>query len=241
MGELIVVAAAVLLASMVQVVAGFGLALLAVPVMTLAISTRDAVVITTLMSMSMTTFQAWHERAERHRQLAWRLAIAAYAGMPLGFVAFVLVDERVLQLALGVSVLVAVVVLAARVNLERGGLGLDLACGFTAGVLNTSISTSGPPLVFALQAQHLSGARFRATISWVFAVSNVLAITLFVAGGKVTSAGVSGAAVAVPALIAGQVLGFPLRRHVHGERFRWLVLVLLAVAAVSAMTAAITA
>ena len=42
-----------------------------------------------------------------------------------------------------------------------------------------------------------------------------------------------------PALLVGQALGFPLRKHVHGQRFHVLVLVLLGVAGASAIVGAL--
>ena len=93
-----------------------------------------------------------------------------------------------------------------------------------SGVLATSLSTNGPPLVFVLQARQLSAAAFRATISTVFALSNIGGLTLFIASGEITRDGIVAAAVTIPAMLFGQLLGFPIRKHVHGERFRWLVL-----------------
>ena len=40
-------------------------------------------------------------------------------------------------------------------------------------------------------------------------------------------------------MILGQVSGFPLRKHIHGERFRYLVLVLMTGAAISAIVNAL--
>ena len=40
-------------------------------------------------------------------------------------------------------------------------------------------------------------------------------------------------------ILVGQLLGFPIRKHVHGERFRWLVLLLLFGAAISAIVNAL--
>ena len=84
-----------------------------------------------------------------------------------------------------------------------------------------------------------SAASFRATISTIFALSNVGGLTLFIASGKITRDGLVASAVTVPALFVGQLLGFPIRKHVHGERFRWLVLVLMFGAAISAIVNAI--
>jgi hypothetical protein len=40
-------------------------------------------------------------------------------------------------------------------------------------------------------------------------------------------------------MLVGQLLGYPIRKHVHGERFRWLVLVLLVGAAISSIVNAL--
>ena len=69
--------------------------------------------------------------------------------------------------------------------------------------------------------------------------TNVGGLTLFIVSGNVTRDGLIATAVTVPALILGQLLGFPVRKHVHGERFRWLVLVLMFVAGTSAIVNAL--
>ncbi len=233
------VAGIVFLAAMVQVLSGFGFGLMTVPLMTLVITTREAVVVSTLLGVGLSSWQAWHQRADAVRPLVVRMTSAAYVGMPIGLWVFVVVDDHTLRLLLGIAVLVAVVLLAVRVNLHHVGPGLDIGAGLLSGILNTSLSTNGPPLVFVLQARQLEPPAFRATISQVFAWSNVVGLTLFLVAGKVTGDGVVAAAVAMPALIAGQFAGFPLRRHVHGERFRRLVLVLLTGAAISAIVTAL--
>jgi uncharacterized membrane protein YfcA len=233
--DLVVVTAAVLGASFVQVIAGFGFALLAMPVMTLAIPVEQAVVVATLLSVATTIWQSLHQRAHADRPLLKRLVAGAYAGMPLGLVVLNVVADRPLRAVLGACVLVATALLARRMSLAHAGPALDYSCGFLSGVLNTSLGTNGPPLVFDLQARHLQPDRFRATLVTVFALSNVLALTLFIADGKVTGDGVRAAAIAVPAWVAGQATGWPVRRHVHGERFRWLVLTLMFVAGATAV------
>ncbi len=237
--QLIVVGAAVFVAAFMQIVAGFGFALLAVPLMTLAIEPKIAVVVSTLTGIFVTSWQAYKDRAVADNVLVRRMTIGAYVGMPLGLLVFVSVNDNVLRLLLGIAVLVAVVLLAMRVNLHHVGPRLDYGSGFISGVLATSLLTNGPPLVFVLQARQLSAVTFRATISTVFALSNIGGLALFIASGKITRDGIVAAAVTIPAMLFGQLLGFPIRKHVHGERFRWLVLLLLVVAAVSAIINAI--
>jgi uncharacterized protein len=234
--QFVAVAAVVCFAALVQVVSGFGFALLAVPLMSIAVPTSTAVVVSTLLGAGVSTWQAWQGRAQTVRPIAGRLVLGSYIGMPLGLLVFLTVSDDVLRLILGVAVLIAVVLLAARIDLRRAGSGLDVGAGFVSGVLNTSLSTNGPPLVFVLQARHLEPDPFRSTINTVFAASNLVGVPLFLIAGQVTGSAALAALVALPALIAGQFAGYPLRRHLHGERFRRLVLGLLVIAALSAIT-----
>ncbi|MCU1500849.1 MAG: hypothetical protein JWM12_203 [Ilumatobacteraceae bacterium] len=236
--QLTTVASAVFLASFVQTIAGFGFGLLAMPVMTLAISPQRAVVVSSLVGVLITTWQAWTMRADADRPLVRRMTIAAYVGMPLGLLVLTTVGDNTLRICLGVSVLVATAMLASNVRVSVGRRA-DLAAGFLSGVLNTSLSTNGPPLVVALQARRLDAPQFRATISAVFALSNVFALSLFLGTGKINTPGLEAAALAAPALVAGQLLGHPIRKHLHGERFRVLVLCLLAAAGLSAIVVAL--
>jgi uncharacterized membrane protein YfcA len=237
--NILVVVAAVLIASSTQAVAGFGFGLLSVPIMTLSIDAKLAVVVSTIMAVCTATWQAWHGRKHADRVLVKRLTIAAYLGMPVGLWVFLVVSDTTLRLALGVAVLIAVVLLATKINLHHVGPVLDVGAGFVSGVLNTSLSTNGPPLVFALQARQLPPDRFRSTIAMVFAFSNVASLAMFFAAGKVNRDGLVLAAFAVPVMLFGQWAGLPLRRHFDPERFRWLVLTLLGVAAISAIVAAL--
>ena len=45
--------------------------------------------------------------------------------------------------------------------------------------------------------------------------------------------------ITIPAMVIGQTIGYPIRKHVHGERFRWLVLVLMIGAAISSIVRAL--
>ncbi|MEY2400464.1 MAG: hypothetical protein QOJ08_575, partial [Ilumatobacteraceae bacterium] len=153
--QLIVVGAAVFFAAFMQIVAGFGFALLSVPLMTLAIEPKLAVVVSTLIGTFVTTWQAYKERARADKVLLRRMVTGAYVGMPLGLLVYLSVDDNMLRILLGLAVLIAVVLLALRVNLHHVGPRLDYGAGFLSGVLATSLSTNGPPLVFVLQARQL--------------------------------------------------------------------------------------
>jgi uncharacterized membrane protein YfcA len=105
--------------------------------------------------------------------------------------------------------------------------------------LNTSLSTNGPPLVFALHTRKMTAVAFRGTIVPVFAWCNIGGLALFAGRGQVTRDGLLAAAVALPAMLTGQLFGQPLRSRVNERLFRRLVLALLTFAAASAIMASL--
>lgn len=235
--ELIWIAACVGLAACAQTLSGFGFALISVPLMTVVLSPQVAVVVSTMVGAVSTLVQAVADRRDADRSAVMRLTIAAYAGMPIGFGVFLVVSEGVLRFVVGVAVLIAALVLVRGFRLESPSVVLDGVMGFVSGVLATSTSTNGPPLVFVLQARGMSPQVFRATINIVFALSNIGALTFFVAGGKIDGDGLVGFAVALPAMLLAMRIGYALRPRVEGDRFRRLVLGLLILAGMSAIAA----
>ena len=238
-GELIVVGVAVFAAITVYMVAGFGFALLAMPLMTFAIPVERAVVVVALLAIVSTSSQAYTHRAHVRVPLARRLVISSYAGMPLGIVLLNTIDDRALRIVLGVGVIIATIVLIRDLTLTHAGPHLDYAMGFVSGVSNTSIGANGPPLVFDLQSRRLAPNEFRGTIGLVFALGNAFSLVLFIADGKVTHDGLTAAAVAFPAWVLGSLLGRYLQPKVPEHHFRRIVLGLLLVTGATTILAAV--
>ena len=237
MHEIVWIVACVGVAAFAQSLSGFGFALIAVPLMTLVLEPSVAVVVATMVGAVSTVVQAWTDRRHAEREVWSRLTLAAFVGMPVGAVLFLVVSAGTLRLLVGLAVLVAAVVLVRGFRLEQPSRGLDWAMGVVSGVLATSTSTNGPPLVFVLQARGMDPSGFRATINTVFALSNIGALAFFVGAGKVNAEGLIGFAVAIPSMLLAMRLGYAVRPRVEGERFRRLVLTLLTLAGVSAIVA----
>jgi uncharacterized membrane protein YfcA len=238
--QVVVVAMAICFSAMVTAVAGFGFGLMSVPLMSLAIDLHSAVIVSSIVAVLANGVQTYLYRAVRDRPLANRLLLACVVGLPFGYAIYDLVSDRVLRVALGVGVVFAVAALSRGLNLAHLGTRIDWLLGFVSGVLNTSISTSGPPLVFDLQARKLAPEPFRATINYVFLGSGLLGLVLFAVGGKIHAHELRAGLVATPALGLGLLLGLPLRKRFSPEKFRVLVMVLLLVSAAAAVAKAFT-
>lgn len=237
---LVWIAVSVAGAAFAQSLAGFGFGLLAVPLMTLVVDPRHAVVVATLVGAFSTTSQALIDRSHIEWKSVWRLTGGAYLGMPLGLLVFVVISESALRVCLGIVVFIAAFLLSRGFHIHDDAHHFDWSMGFLSGILSTSTSTNGPPLVFLMQARKLEPQIFRATINAIFSLSNIGALALFIGAGKVTRDSMTGVAVALPALVIALRIGYSIRKHVDGSRFRNLVLGLLMASGVSVLVSAFT-
>ena len=81
--------------------------------------------------------------------------------------------------------------------------------GFVSGIINTSLATNGPPLVYELRRTGFHDDRFRATISAVFLLSNLVGLPLLALAGLITASDLALAAFSNCSLPAWHRAWFP--------------------------------
>lgn len=232
--EIAAIAAVVMFAAGVQALSGFGFALLAVPLLSLLIVPQHAVVTATGISLATTGVASWRGRHSADQPLATRLIVWSLVGAPVGLLIIAHAPDGVLRIVLGVVVLAATAALARGWAVRETPI-VDGLVGFVSGVLSTSLSTNGPPLVFLMQSRSMSPDTFRATINQVFVAANVVALALFTVTGLIETPVVLGVVAALPAAFVGVVVGTRVRPRVSTERFRHVVLLLLVLSGLSAL------
>ena len=233
------VSAVVFVGAIVQAVSGFGFALFSVPLIAALTGPKEAVAIAALLGTLTTARQFVRFRRFVHWRLAARLSGAAAAGMPVGLVILVVLDDNVLRLAMAFTVVGLTALLWRGVTVSPDSWGIDAAAGFVSGVLNTSVGTNGPPLVLSLQARQLEPDAFRGTISAVFAVCNSVTVVLLVVAGQIPKDVLVLSAVALVPLGAGMILGRRVQRRLDAAHFRPIVLWLLLASAAAAVTTSV--
>lgn len=221
--------------SVVQSVAGFGFALLAVPLMVVVIDLQSAVIISSFVGTLSNLLQSWQLRRNINRSMTKRFLLATVVGSPVGLLLFVYANQSALKIVLGVSILFGVYVLSRSLELQHVSSWLDWIMGVLSGVLLMATSTNGPPLVFVLQARKIDPSTFRATLNMVFLVSGAFGLVMFGLAGEVFQSDVNMAAISVPAMVIGISLGGVLRKYVQQDLFKKIVLVLLTVGGVSSV------
>ncbi len=212
-----------LLASAAQAITGFGMALLAVPVLIPVVGPVPAVVSSVLVSVVLCARAWWRERDEVDVRLAMRVSVAAAFGLPLGLVLLLLLTEVQLSLAVAVSVVLGVLVLAL-VKLPPVGRVGEVVGGFVSGALLTSTGLNGPPLVITFQAAGLEPRRFRATLQAAFLAQDVVAVIGFLVVAKIDLTAGLVALGGIAGVPAGWALGDKVFGALRPETFRKVVL-----------------
>ncbi|MEO3812179.1 sulfite exporter TauE/SafE family protein [Sphaerisporangium sp. B11E5] len=218
---------AVFVGAVVQGGVGFGLGLMAAPVITvLDPSVMPGAV--QIVNLSLPVFTL----AAEWRGVDWRgLGFALLGRLPgslLGAVIVVHVSTQVLGVFVGTMVLVAVAVTATAVAVPRTGATLG-AAGFVSGVTGTATGIGGPPM--GLVYQHAKGRQIRATLAMFFFLSAAQSLAILALVDHLPGRSVLTGALLIPFMAAGFAVSGPLRRYLDGGRVRAGILVVAAVSA----------
>jgi uncharacterized membrane protein YfcA len=199
---------AVALGALVQGSIGFGLALVAAPIV--------AIIDPRLVPVPMLLLATGHamlmlRREYRHADwtgVGWAL-LGRLPGIVLGVLAVALLPPRWFAVVVAVTVLTCVVLSVVRWR-PRPTVPALLVAGVVSGAGGTASSIGGPPV--ALLYQDAKGPRVRATLGAYFAAGSLLSLAGLLVGGQVSGDSLRAAALMVPFMIAGFALSGPARR-----------------------------
>jgi len=220
-----VTAFAILLTGISKAGLGGALGGLAVPLMAMWISPRDAVavVLPILIVMDMAGIRAWHGKAD------WRdlrmLIPAALLGIGLGTLAFGVLSDRMVKIVLG---LIAVSFAADRLlrGSRDGGTGelpasrgFAWLCGAGAGFTSTLAHAGGPPIMAYLLSRRLPKETFVATSVFFFTVINLAKLPFYLSIGLFSTDTLIMSAMLIPLVPVGVWLGLRLIRRIPERPF----------------------
>jgi uncharacterized membrane protein YfcA len=234
-GTVAFVVAVLLFASVAQTVAGFGMALLAVPFLVVLLDVRDAVVIVAIASLLNTALVARGVWGHIPARTVGVMLAGSFAGMPLGLVVLLVAPQDALRLAVGVAAMVMAAAIALGVRYGGRAAASELMAGAISGALNTSTGMNGPPIVLYLQSRGFAPPEFRGALASFFFLSGAATLTAFAFTGVITGAALVLGAVCLPGVVAGNWTGHRLLGRLHDATFRRIVLALLVATALSAI------
>lgn len=236
---------AAFLGGFVQSAAGFGSALVAMPLMAMAIDVRLAAPLFACLSPIVSAGVLWRHRDALNLRDAAPLIAGSIAGIPVGLWALKAIDAMWVEGALGV-VLVAYGSLSLLGEAKRDaaapspapdprplafdrGRALALAVGFVSGALGGAYNTSGPPLIVYGAAKRWPRERFKSVLQSCYLVGAAFIVAGHGAGGLLTAEVFRLWLILAPGLALGIALGSRVDRWATQEQFARGVMVLVVV------------
>jgi len=236
--EWLVIAAAVVAASTVQGVVGFGSNLLAVPIVALIVPAAlpGAMVVPGIpMAVAMAVTERKH--------IDWRgsrfLLLGRVPGTAVGVAVVALVSTNTLAVIVGVVVLLAVLLSVSASHLHPGITPTSATVtGVATGVTGTAAAIDGPPLALLYQLD--PAPVFRSTLATQFAIGTVFTIVGLLIGGELHGWQLLLGISLMPSYFIGLALSFVIRPRLAGRNLRPAVLMIAAATGVAAILRAVT-
>jgi len=237
----------ILLATFIHGVAGFGAAQVAMGLLPLFRNPDSSSIIFTYAAIVLNLRVLWSVR-EEFRLKDWLVPIVGLAiGMPVGIFAFQGLDEVALRVIIGVTLVVGVALIVIMRMTDVGKRWMKqrsespdkkygVLAGLLAGILGGSIAIPGPPMIlygsYLLSSEEWTGNQTKAVFTAFFGTLMSYRLVTLAAIGEITLALSLEALLVMPALAIGSGLGILVYSRIDERKFRWLVVIGLAINAV---------
>ncbi|PAJ75425.1 hypothetical protein CJF42_05495 [Pseudoalteromonas sp. NBT06-2] len=211
---LLVALIAVIAGSALQSMSGFGLAVIASPVLVI-INTNFLPAPMLALGCILSLINC----IRYHQQLSFsniKLALLArIPGSVLGIFLLTLLPPIFFAVCFSLLIMLSVLLTYRRVNIEHGSRNLVLA-GFFSGLMGTTTSVGGPPIALVYQNSKLSTVR--AELGLFFLIGTLMSVVMLVVSGNINYAQVQLTLPLIPALFVGFGLSFYLDKYL-GQRY----------------------
>lgn len=229
--EFVVVALALFVGAMVQGSLGFGMVLVAFPV--LVITNPELLPQSTMLAaLPMILRLAWHHRGGTIWRDVGLVNVGRLPGIGVAILILSIASARTIGLLAGATVLAAVAVSFWAPAVPKTTPTL-LSAGFVSALFGTSVSIGGPPL--ALLFQHEEGPQLRSTMTAIMLFGAPLSLTMLAITGQVSGTDLRTGVALAPCSLLGSYSARWVIPHVD-ERLRPIILSICAFGAVVAMT-----
>lgn len=203
---------------------GFGDALVAMPLLVLLLPVQEAAVLGALLQLLISAIILTQSWRDADFGAAYRLIIAAAAGIPVGIYALRTLPQSTVTFVLGAMMIFFALYSLRTAHLPTLQSGRwAFLFGFVAGCLGGAYNTSGPPVVMYSACRRWSPARFRATMQGFFLPTAALVVIGHGVGGLWTLALFRTFAAAVLPVLGAIALGGWLHRRIAPARFQRIV------------------
>lgn len=225
--EQLIALAAIFAASFMQSITGFGMAIIATPLLIISYEPKLVVIMLQFISLCSNLIFSIYLYRQANLKLVAYLTLGAFIGQAVGIVIYDSVSNDTLKLIVSVCILIFLILMkffnAKIPETDRN----SSITGFISGVLATTTGMSGPPLVMYLAYAKQDPVAIRATCILYFGIVNLTSLIGFALTGKPLETAAQNALFLLPALAAGLLLGNLAFKHVSANLFRQMIFAML--------------
>jgi len=212
------------LAALVQSTLGFGLALIAMPLLALVYDVPSAAALVAFCSLTSSTLMLVQQRREIEVSESAPLVISAAAGVPLGLLVIRRAPEDLVTALLGALVAAFSLYMLFRPRLvELKQPRLKYLFGFVGGIFGGAYNISGPPVILYGALRRWPPQRFRVILQGFFLPTSILIWIGHGLTGLWTEEVLRLFVFALPALVVGTFAGHWLNQRLPTEFFTKVV------------------
>ncbi|MBQ8699722.1 MAG: sulfite exporter TauE/SafE family protein [Schwartzia sp.] len=214
-------------AAFLQSATGFGLVMIASPLLMYFYDPKLVIIIVALVASCGNVAQSLLMRRHTDFALVGWLTLGALVGQPIGLRVYQMIPALWLKLVVSVVILLSLTLMQAfHVHAEIRPRN-SLLTGMIAGTSATTTGMSGPPLILYFSHARLAPTEIRAVACTFFAASNILALTAFYLGGVDFAAALGEVPYILPGLALGIAVGYIAAGRVPAKEFRRALYVIL--------------
>ena len=217
-----------LIAMFVQTSAGFGSALIAMPLLASFMGTRVSAPLFAISFVTVAVVITFRYRHDLKIKNIWRLILGSLIGVPIGVNVVSTWDEQVTLAIYGAFI--SAYALYALLGFHPPRLenkNWQWVLSPFAGMMSGAFNTSGPVYVIYGDSQRWSPFEFKGNLQILFFLNSILSTINHILVGNITDEVLALFVFAVPGIIVGTALGFTFDRFINPVIFRKVILVVL--------------
>lgn len=226
-------AAGLIFAGIVKGSVGFGLPMIAAPVLTGFMGARTAVVVMSIVNFTTAVLVAGRVRGVPLRGyvgLLTPMCAALFVGILIGAQLLATLDPALLSVLIGVTAIVFAVISAAKIKLHvppnrRALVGALIGLG--AGLMGGATSVFATPIVMYLHALGLPKQDFLVLLNILLAAATTIQMVTYLSHGLYTGPILETSALTVACVGAGVGIGFLIQDRVNQRLFNRAVIVVI--------------
>ena len=221
LARLAIAAAATLVGSTVFSALGFGIGMVAIPILLLAFDAQTAVVMLNTVEVPLSVLMVWQNRHHLERGEMLPIAVAGLLGALVG--AFVLAASAERPLRISIIVMIVVLTVVTAFNLRAGmpmPRFLGPGIGFVVGLMLTALGVGGPLLALYMITRQWRRDTIRGSMSLLFLFVMPAAMAGYAVNGLYDADRLTLTAATLAPVLAGFFLGSRIARSMNERVFR---------------------